>query len=1175
MDRKSVSFSREPPASAAVRARRRLAAKRWLCLLLAVVTCPLASSAASDKVADDMSDDPAVECRLMDLPPGFEIQLVASEPAIVNPIQMNFDPQGRLWVACAPRYPQLLPGQEPADYIMVLDNFDTNGKARSTRMFARGLMIPTGLAPGDGGVYVAQADALLHFRDTKSGKTEKRIVLAGFGTQDTHHTLNTFRWGPDGALYFNQGIYIKSTVETPFGPRKLFGGCIWQLRTDRLALEVFDRSILDNNTWGHIFDAWGQSFVASAWPADINRVLPDSPLHQGAERALIPPLKLTKTGGGRHCGLELVSGRHFPDDWQGDLLTGDFLTHRVQRYRLKDDGRDFSATPLAPLVVSRHRKFRPVDVKMGPDGAIYIADLYQQIIQHNQIDFRDPRRDHKHGRIWRIVRKDRPLVPVPKLVGVPVSQVLGHLKDPEQWTRLQAKRALAERGHKEVAAELARWVPTLDAKDENLQRHLLEALWTYQAIDEANLPLLTSLLHSGDYRVRAAATRVLGAWSDRVPGVERLLAQQASDPHARVRLEAVLAAGRIPSAAALAAALQALDQPSDPLLDFALRKTVLLLKPYWYPEFQQGKFTFEGGVKPLTFALETVRAPDALPALAALYKAGKVPRENETEILSVLGALGDAGQQTLVFEQALARGRLSTAERARLLDALRQSAGARPVRPQKDIDRIAALFKDDDVRLSVAALRVAGAWKLRKFIPKILELASSPAQARRQAAIAAFVDMDGGRTFFGLGTLEALANDSSFPIRSDALVGLISLNVTRAAKLTVPLLKQQVSAEEDPSAIFTAFLHRAGGAAALAAALKDSPPSRDAAKIGLRVINNLGVQAPALVGVLQKASGEVGKARKLDATELRRLIDLVKSRGDPARGENVFRRPALGCMQCHAIAGAGGRVGPDLATIGASAPLDYLIESILLPSKVVKEGYTTANVVTKKGKVISGIVLRESPRELLLRDPTHDEIAVATADIDERQSGGSLMPNGLDYTLTDVELADLVRFLAELGRPGPYALSHVPVARRWQYLAPGFDTSSVFTKVLVSDYAAVGEKLKADTELTWATSYSRVSGQLPLSELVDAKLKHAFVRCRFDVATTGKLEIVFNDVQGLKLWVDGVRTGIVEPLTLELARGVHTLDCYVDLNRRRQEGLRCELAIPAGSAAQAAFVGGQ
>ena len=279
--------------------------------LFAIVAFLLArpNPVAAQKL-DDMSDDPEVARKLMQLPEGFEVQFVAGEPTVVNPIQINFDSRGRLYVLCVPPYPQILPGQTPSDYVVMLDDFDKTGKACRSRIVVDGLMVPTGMIPGDGGVYVGQAESLLHFREPKGdGQYKKRVLLTGFGTADTHHTLNTFRWGPGGSLYFNQGLYIHSTVETPHGPRVHFGGGIWQLRTDRLKLEVYDRSILPNNTWGHAFDAWGQSFVASAWPGAINVVLPDSPLQKTSPQELVPSLKMTQIGSERHCGLEIVSGR--------------------------------------------------------------------------------------------------------------------------------------------------------------------------------------------------------------------------------------------------------------------------------------------------------------------------------------------------------------------------------------------------------------------------------------------------------------------------------------------------------------------------------------------------------------------------------------------------------------------------------------------------------------------------------------------------------------------------------------------------------------------------------------------------------------------------------------------------------------------------------------------------
>src|SRR2546430_9298527 len=138
---------------------------------------------------DDLSDDPEAERRLTQLADGFEMQLVASEPTIVNPLSMNFDTRGRLWVLCAPRYPQLLPGQEPKDYVVVLEDFAADGRARKSSAFVDGLTVPTGIMPGDGGVYIGQGETLLHFRDSKGkGKADERtVVLTGFGTADTHH----------------------------------------------------------------------------------------------------------------------------------------------------------------------------------------------------------------------------------------------------------------------------------------------------------------------------------------------------------------------------------------------------------------------------------------------------------------------------------------------------------------------------------------------------------------------------------------------------------------------------------------------------------------------------------------------------------------------------------------------------------------------------------------------------------------------------------------------------------------------------------------------------------------------------------------------------------------------------------------------------------------------------
>ncbi len=203
-------------------------------------------------------------------------------------------------------------------------------------------------------------------------------------------------------------------------------------------------------------------------------------------------------GSPKYCGLEVVSGRHMPESWQGNLLTNDFRGNRVCRFVLSDDGAGFAAREQPELIKTRHVAFRPIDIKMGPDGAIYIADWYNPIIQHGEVDFRDPRRDHTRGRIWRVTAKGRPLVPRPKLVGAATKTLLDVLEAPEQWTRQQARRVLQERGGAEVASELSAWVAGLDRKEPAVEHHRLEALWTFEALGRPEPGLLRELLHSPD-----------------------------------------------------------------------------------------------------------------------------------------------------------------------------------------------------------------------------------------------------------------------------------------------------------------------------------------------------------------------------------------------------------------------------------------------------------------------------------------------------------------------------------------------------------------------------------------------------------------------------------------------------------------------------------------------------
>jgi len=269
--------------------------------------------------------DTAVEAQLkaFRLPEGAKINLFASDPMFSKPVHMNWDEQGRLWLVSSPLYPLIKPGQEENDQLVILEDTDNDGVADKSSVFAEDLHIPTAVLPGDGGVYVANSTEMLFIKDTDGdGKGDHRqVILSGFGTEDTHHLLHTFRWGPEGMIWMNQSIYIHSHLETPYGVRRLLGGGMWHFRPETQRAEVFMKGLV--NPWGHAFDDYGQSFMTDgAGGEGINFVFPRSVFKTspGASRVLSG----LNPGQPKHCGLEVVTGRHAPDDWQGILLAPDF-----------------------------------------------------------------------------------------------------------------------------------------------------------------------------------------------------------------------------------------------------------------------------------------------------------------------------------------------------------------------------------------------------------------------------------------------------------------------------------------------------------------------------------------------------------------------------------------------------------------------------------------------------------------------------------------------------------------------------------------------------------------------------------------------------------------------------------------------------------------------------------
>lgn len=1139
-------------------------------LLFFVLTLSLAVSPlpAQRNLTDIPNPDPEIERKSFIVADGFEVNLFAADPQIAKPIQMNFDPQGRLWIASSSIYPHIKPGEDADDRILIVEDQDGDGTADKTSVFADGLLIPTAVVPGDGGAYVGASTELLHFADTDDdGKADKqRVVLSGFGTEDTHHIVHTLRWGPGGLLYFNQSIYIHSHIETPFGVKRLNAGGIWEFRPETMQLDVLARGWV--NTWGHHIDQFGQSFATDgAGGEGINYAIPGAayPTAQGVPRIFHG----LNPGSPKYCGLEIVTGRHLPEDWQGNLITNDFRGHRVVRYVLSDDGAGFAAREQEEVIRTSHVAFRPIDVKMGPDGAIYIADWYNPIIQHGEVDFRDDRRDHVHGRIWRVTYKGKPALERPKLVGAPIPELLEQLKSPEQWTRENARQVLKEAGPDSVLQPLQEWQVSLDN-----ERDLLEALWMHQALRHPDLELLNRLIQAEAPEVRAAAVRVAKHWRSVIPTDELLETLEATvrDEFPRVRLEAVRALGAIGTVEAVRLAMLALDQPTDRFLDYALWLTAWETQDRWRPQAEAGTETFGDNIKHLTFALMAVNSPSAVPRLLEQLKSESLIGDEWNRTVELVAARGNAQQ----YAQALtiAVGDSDVAQRHALVRALVRTGMQRNLRPAGDLKEIAALLSEDQsesVR-SIAAEAV-GVWKIESLAETLSGLAvdSDAPAGLRAAAVNGFAALGKGDVDRLLNELSASSGEP-LTVREAAVVGLARRNARAGADAAVVLLA--TVAVPDSQRLIQQLIQLKTGPGALAVALKGQQIPPDAAKLAVRAIDSSGRKLDALKSAFAAAGSITTGARKLSPEEMAAFVADVRAKGNRVRGEAVYRRAELSCMKCHAIGGAGGKVGPDMASIGGSAQVDYLIESLLDPNAKVKEGYHTIVVLTDEGKTVSGIKVRQTDSQLILRDAQGVETGIALDSIDQQASGSSLMPAGLSDKLTHQEIVDLVRFLSELGKVGGLQVSREKIVRNWQVMLPSKDVTYRLRRTRL---ASVTED---DPAFVWQPAYGQVDGHLPLPELPRVMYRGPFqkapsalnfVRFYVEASTPGEVDLVLNSADGVTLWLNNVPLEASRTVRLNVPAGRHRVTMMVS-QVERESPLLVRLQDVDGSPAQVQLV---
>ncbi len=1116
----------------------------------------LFASAANgqSKLKDIPSPEVQQQLEMFQLAEGFEIELFAAEPMVVKPIQMNWDAEGRLWVVSSTVYPHLKPGEEPNDKIYVLEDSNGDGKADKSTVFADGLITPTGILPGDGGVYVANSTELLHFKDTNGdGKADhKQVMLSGFGTGDTHHLIHTFRWGPDGLMYFNQSIYIYSHVETPYGTKRLHGGGVWQFNPQTLELNVFARGLI--NPWGLQFDRWGSMFITDgAGNEGINYSFRDATFTSapGIEKRI----RGLNPGQPKHSGLDIISGGHFPKNWSGRLVTNDFRANRINTFTLQEQGSGFVSTQSEDLLWTDHIAFRPVDILEGPDGALYVADWYNPIIQHGEVDFHDPRRDQQHGRIWRISAKGRIKSPFSYLQDSEIESLLEALKAKEYMTRIQAKQLLKKKDPERVHQALEKWVNNLNPSHPDYDHYLIEALWTFELIGKPNLEILTKGCTLNQGRARAATFRLLGNGKWDWEEVKELLVLGVKDSHPQARKEAVISLGKFENAEAAKIALESLESGTDEFKDFALWHTLRELEPFWLPKVLENPNYFSNNEK-TAFAMKEIRDPRGAGILLSLLKEGRVPEVFGPQARSTIARISDVKNLNRIWQ--IAQEEPSSAKD--WVTVLLNAASNRGVRPNENLLNIQRFFQHEEPSVGNMAIELAGYWQLSSLNQELMNLVIDGDEDQMKMAIQSIGRLEDPKS----NTLIQLLSGEKYPrsIRVQATALMAQNDRVKAAKLAQELLNASPN-EEDAHVLFAAMMRNDEIIATFTSSLMEAGIPSEMAKIGRQAMGRYVPwhrQGDRDVVNLKKALEASGgilpperMPQKLNEQQLTALVQEVRTGADAISGEAVYRRKSLICQSCHAIGGAGGQLGPDLSSLGTSSPIDEIILSLLEPAESIKEGYELQKITKQDGGVVMGYLVKDGADELILRNATGQEESISKAQVSNHDNvPGSLMPPGLTSSLERQEFIDLVGFLSKLGKPGEFRVPNQRFIRKW-------GTVSSLPK-------EIGQKedlAQNSGNLSIQPIYSMVSGELPISEIPEFNLAgspYKIVQFELEVLDKGTVQLHLNTNKGvLLLKSKGWENVQDRKVNVALNAGIQKIKLLLNMDEFVENSLRVEV----------------
>jgi putative membrane-bound dehydrogenase-like protein len=953
---------------------------------------------------------------------GLEVKLAAAEPVVRQPVNISFDERGRMWVVQYLQYPGpegLKPvavdqylrtkydrvpepppkGPKGADKITILEDTDGDGVYDKSKDFVTGLNLATSAEVGQGGVWVTQAPYLLFYPDKDRDDVpdgDPKVVLSGFGMEDAHAVVNHLTWGPDGWLYGAQGSTCTANVRG-----HTFQQAAWRYHPPTGRFEVFSEG--GGNTFGLEWDAHGNLFSGTNYG---NYVLvhyvqggyfvkgfaKHGPLSNPYSFGYFDHVPHSGWRGGHVTQTGIIyQGGALPEKFNGTWIAPNLLANNVDFHSLAESGASFKTKFLGEFLGSDDKRFRPVDIRTGPDGAVYIADWYDA--RANHVIPQDTW-DKSTGRVYRVAPPGLPGVKPFDLAALSSGELVKRLSDKNDWYARMARRLLRERHDASIVPQL------LTTLREGRDRTALQALWALDAIGGFNEGVASDLLKHPTADVRAWTARLLCDNNSFSASTASQLAHvAAAEPAAVVRAQLACSARRLPADQGLPI-VSALMRRGEDLDD---RYVPLLL--WWAIE---AKVTSDPDA-----VLALFRSPDAWAApLARKHLVERLARRYAAE-------RSDANFAACAKLLDWAPDDGSAAAVVAGMDKGLEGFG-RDDLPQPLAQPLAKLWAKTP--RSAALLSVA----LRLGLPQAREEALSRAASLqvRVAERAALIDALGdARPPAAVPTLlRCLDKGQPKEVRVAALGALQQFD-DPAVVAAVLKLYRDLPADLRARAVAMLTTRAAWARALLEAIDAGAVERKDLSPDQVRRLALLG--DPNVDSLSTKVYGSlksVARDEKKPAVE--RFRQLVASPGgDPIRGKKVF---ASTCGQCHAFHGDGNRIGPDLTGYDPRAP-EFFLESTVDPNAVIRPEYAAYVVETTDGRVLNGPIVASGPDSVTVEDGTA-KITVPRSRVKRiAESPVSRMPEGLLEAMPPQQVQDLFAYFAAGDPHGPHGAEPPPL----------------------------------------------------------------------------------------------------------------------------------------------------